>query len=67
MKQVKESRGLTKNDNLRDTLDEFELSQVMFAESLAKRNIEKRDLQGYQQCESESLESAKRVKKISED
>lgn len=67
MKQVKQSRGLTKKDNLRDTLDEFELSQVMFAESLAKRKIEKDDLQGYQQCESAAFESAKKVKKISED
>lgn len=64
-KQVKESMGLAKNANLRDNLDQFELTQVMFAEALATRNIEKDNLQGYSPCRNASKEAAMKVKSIS--
>lgn len=64
-KQVKESMGLAKSDSLRDNLDQFELTQLMFAEALAARNIEKDNLQGYSPCRSASKEAAIKVKSIS--
>jgi len=63
---VKSERGLAKQDNLRDNIDEFELTQVMFAESLAERKIKKEQLQGVDQCESAAAESARKVKEISD-
>lgn len=65
--EIVTQRGLSKKSNLRDDLDEFELTQVMFAESLAERKIRKQNLQGVSQCESADLDSARKVKSISED
>jgi len=63
---VKSERGLAKKANLRDEIDEFELTQVMFAESLAERKIKKEQLKGFDQCESAAAESARKVKEISD-
>lgn len=66
-KIVKLERGLAQKVNLRDKLDEFELTQVMFAESLAERKIKSKSLQGLTQCEDAAFQSAKKVKQISDD
>ena len=63
---VKSERGLAKKANLRDEIDEFELTQVMFAEALAERKIKKEQLDGFIQCESAAAESARKVKEISD-
>ena len=66
-KSVKLERGLALRVNLRDELDEFELTQVMFAESLTERKIKTRNLQGFNQCEDAASQSARRVKQISDE
>ena len=65
-KEVKQVRSLANQESLRDQVDDFELTQIMFAESLAERKIKKNQLYGFNQCEAAASESAKKVKEISE-
>ncbi|MCT7984978.1 hypothetical protein NG796_17030 [Laspinema sp. A4] len=49
-KEVKLARGLSRTANLRDHLETEELVDIMFAERLAKRQIESENLSGYKPC-----------------
>lgn len=63
-KEIKLEKGLTKKDSLRDNLSLSELSEVMFAESLAERKIKKDNLRGFVPCRDASSDSARAVKKL---
>ena len=63
-KEVKLERGLVKKDNLRDNLSLSELTEVMFAESLAERKIKQDNLQGFIPCKDASADSAKAVRDL---
>ncbi|ESA35952.1 prophage antirepressor [Leptolyngbya sp. Heron Island J] len=63
-KQLKQQRGLTKKDNLRDKMTTSEISQIDFAEDLASRRLKKLDAHGNQQCAEETLSVAKKVAEL---
>ena len=66
-KTLREQRGLVKKDNVRDSMTDVELAAVMLAESLATRDIESNDRQGFSQCRDATSNAAARVKRVFED
>jgi hypothetical protein len=60
--RLKEERGLTKRDNLRDHLNEVELVSVAMAETLARHKIEREDQQGFRACARACRSSAEHVR-----
>jgi hypothetical protein len=63
-KQVRESKGLAKAANIRDNIDSLELTGIMFAEELTQRDIAKKNLFGFQQCNNSAKTNATNVKKL---
>lgn len=60
--ELKEQKGLSKKDNLRDNMSILELSQIMFAEAMAADEIEKSDTRGNWKCNNVSKHAAKSVR-----
>ena len=60
-KQLARSRGLTKNQNLRDNMTASEISQIDFAEDLVTQRLNKVGARGNQECASETLSVAQKV------
>lgn len=63
-KQLKQQRGLTKKDNLRDKMTTSEISQIDFAEDLTSRRLKKLGAHGNQECAEETLSVAKKVAEL---
>ncbi|MGU3399136.1 KilA-N domain-containing protein [Brucellaceae bacterium D45D] len=61
-KQMKISRGLAKNDNLRNAMSTDELVSVMFAETLSRQRIEEENPHGNSQCYQATKRSSKIVR-----
>lgn len=64
--KLKESRGLLKQDNLRDSLEDVELIAVMLAEEIAQKQIKTENLQGFKNCRKASADAGNRVKRVFE-
>jgi hypothetical protein len=58
---VREKKGITKKDNIRDNLSAMELVAIEFSEMMATENIEMNNLTGNAQCEIASRSAAKIV------
>lgn len=54
-KQLKEARGLAKNDNLRDKMSMSEIAFVAAAEALSVERMTDEDSLGYQECRKATL------------
>lgn len=61
---IKKQKGLSKTDNLRDSMSEFELSAIEFSETLSAQTIEKENLQGNDQCALACRRSSTIIAKI---
>lgn len=64
--KVKQSRGLAKNDNLRDHLSTDELVMVMAVETLAKGRIKEENSLGNRECEVATARSASFIRQALE-
>ena len=65
-KEVKEERGLAPSANLKDSMEELELSAVMLAENYALHSIKKGNIQGFPGCRDASTDAGNRVKRVFE-
>lgn len=65
-KEVKESRGLTKSQPLRDSLDDVELAALGLAEAIAAKKIRTEERQGFTQCRDACSDAGDRVKRVFE-
>lgn len=61
---IKKQKGLSKTDNLRDSMSEFELSAIEFSETLSAQTIEKENLYGNDQCALACRRSSTIIAKI---
>ncbi|MCE7039183.1 KilA-N domain-containing protein [Dyadobacter sp. CY312] len=58
---VREKKGLTEKDNIRDNLSDIELTAIDLAEMLATENIKKNNLRGNAQCELAATKAGQSV------
>lgn len=65
-KEVKQQRGLTKRQPLRNELSQVELSALNLAEAIASERIEKEERQGFNQCRDACSDAGDRVKRVFE-
>lgn len=65
-KEIKESRGLTKSQPLRDGLDDVELAALGLAEAIAAKKIRTENRQGFNQCCDACSDAGDRVKRVFE-
>ena len=65
--ELREQRGLAKNDNVRDVMSGVELAAVMLAENMALEKIHKEDIHGFKGCRDASADAGNRVKRVFED
>ena len=63
-KQLRQARHLPVKANMREHMSMKELAAVMLSEEIAREEIEDKDVQGNQPCESECRAAASRVKSI---
>ena len=63
-KQLRHERHLPAKTNVREHMSMKELAAVMLSEEIAREEIETKDVQGNQPCESECRAAASRVKSI---
>lgn len=63
---LKASRGLTKSQLLRDTLDDVELSALGLAEAIAAKRIREEQRQGFKPCRDACTDAGYRVKRVFE-
>ena len=61
---IREKKGLTTKQSIRDNMSEDELLTVQFTEMLSKRSIENENLQGNAQCEIACSRSSKMVANV---
>jgi hypothetical protein len=59
---LKEQKGISKTQNLRDYLDEDEVREISISEDLAALRIKKKKVMGNNECAKVSFESAQSVK-----
>lgn len=64
VKELKAERNLPAKANLRDELDLKETVEVMFAEHLSSLNIEKKNRQGYTECNQEIDSTTKAIRDL---
>lgn len=64
--ELKEQRGLTKKQRLRDSFSRVEVAANNLVEVMSSVGIEEKNLQGLHQCKTEAKENAKKVKRIFE-
>jgi hypothetical protein len=62
--ELKAIRGLTKNQPLRDTLDDVELSAIGLAEAIAAKRIRQEQRQGFKPCRDACTDAGNRVKRV---
>ena len=64
--QLRVERGLSKRENLRDSLEGIELAAVMLAENIALKEISDKGIQGFKGCRDASEDAVNRVKRVFE-
>lgn len=64
--ELKDRRGLSKRDNIRDNLSGVELAAIMLAEELALQKIKDGGIQGFKGCRDASENAGKLVKRVFE-
>lgn len=66
-KEIRLQRNIPVRQNIRDAIDSFELTGLMFGEELAKRKIETKNLRGFKQCNNATKEAAQKVSSLMEE